>query len=100
MKILIPLNGNDLENSSICLQDEVKNWVLRELLEGRIKSQNLFAKVEDISDWYDCVIVKNQNEYVWNFMEQGIGVLVTSTQKTIEEIMEAFLFKELHEINS
>jgi len=100
MKILIPLNGNDLENSSICLQDEVKNWVLIELLEGRIKSQNLFAKVEDISDWYDCVIVKNQNEYVWNFMEQGIGVLVTSTQETIEEIMEAFLFKELHEINS
>ena len=100
MKILIPLNGNDLENSSICLQDEVKNWVLIELLEGRIKSQNLFAKVEDISDWYDCVIVKNQTEYVWNFMEQGIGVLVTSTQETIEEIMEAFLFKELHEINS
>ena len=100
MKILIPVNGDDFENTSICPQNEVKKWLLIEVLEGEIKNHNFFATIEEISDWYDCVIVQNQNEYVWNFMEQGIGVLVVTTQQNVEEIVEAFLFKELHEINS
>ena len=100
MKILIPLNSEDLETAKICPQTEVKKWILVELIEGKITNKNFFDTAEEITDWYDCVIVANQQEYVWNFMEKGIGVLVTSGQENVDDIMEAFLFKELYEINS
>ena len=77
----------------------MKKWILIELLEGRVANKNFFDTAEEITDWYDCVIVVNQQEYVWNFMEKGIGVLVTSGQQDVDEIMEAFIFKELYEIN-
>jgi hypothetical protein len=45
------------------------------------------------------VIVKNHDEYVWPFMEEGIAVLIAPMQIYIEDVMEAFLFKELHDLN-
>ena len=47
--------------------------------------------------WIDAVVVINELEYVWPFMDEGIMALIAPTQKSIDEIVEAFLFKDLHD---
>ena len=47
--------------------------------------------------WIDAVVVINDLEYVWPFMDEGIIALIAPYQKSIDEIVEAFLFKDLHD---
>ena len=99
MLILIPVNCNDEEEAQITLLQDVKKWALLDFKEGRVHKTTFFDTFEEIDDWIEVVIIKNQSEYVWNFEEQNIAVLVAPIQRYIEDIMEAFIFKELHDFN-
>ena len=98
MLILIPLNCDDIQVAEISPLTDVKKWGLITLEEGQIVEIKLYDQREEIQGWIDCVIVKSEKEYVWPFMEENIAVLVAHTQNSIDEIVEAFLFKELHEV--
>ncbi len=99
MTILIPADIDDIEDAKIVLLDDVKQWLLIEFDEGRIQNHTFYEKKEDIKKFIEVVIVKNHDEYVWPFMEEGIAVLIAPMQIYIEDVMEAFLFKELHDLN-
>ena len=99
MIILIPTDVADMEDGKIVLLDEAQKWLLIDFDLGKIQNYKFYDNKEDINEFYDVVIVKNDKEYVWPFMEQGIAVLVAPTQLYIEDVMESFLFKELHDLN-
>ena len=99
MNILIPTDVANMEDGKISLLDEAKKWLLIDFDLGKIQNYKFYDKKDDINELYDVVIVKNDKEYVWPFMEQGIAVLVAPIQLYIEDVMEAFLFKELHDLN-
>ena len=99
MNILIPVDDSEIEDAKITLLDDVRYWTLIELVEGKVIKSEFYQTRDEISDWVDVVVVKNQQEYVWPFMEDNIAVLVAPLQRTVEDIMEAFLFKELHDMN-
>jgi len=100
MTILIPTDIADIDEAKITLLDDVKQWLLIEFDEGKIQNHTFYTNKDDIEDFIEVVIVKNQNEYVWPFMEEGIAVLVAPLQTYVEDVMEAFLFKELHDLNT
>ena len=95
--ILIPVDDNDCEEASITKIADVSSWAFIKLDEGQVVSCEFFQNKDDITDYISCVIVKNNSEYVWPFMEQNIAVLVAPLQKYRDDILEAFLFKELHD---
>ncbi len=99
MQILIPVDDIDFEEAKITLLDDVKHWILINLEEGKVLEYNLYKTREEITQWIDVVVVKNDKEYVWPFMEENIAVLVAPLQRSVEDIIEAFLFKELHNLN-
>ena len=99
MLILIPLDSNKRHEAVITTLDQTKAWALVDLDEGEIKEISFYKRREEINEWIDCAIVENEQEYVWTFMEENITVLVAPSQKSIDEIIEAFLFKELHDLN-
>ena len=99
MKILIPVDNNDYEDAQISLLNDVKHWLLINFEDGRVVEHSFYKTREEISEWVDIVIVANDKEYVWPFMEENIAVLVAPFQKTVEDIIEAYLFKELHDLN-
>ena len=98
MQILIPVDDNNFEEAKITLLDDVKHWVLIEFNEGKIVEHNFYNTRQEISGWIDVVIVKSETEYIWPFMEENIAVLIAPSQRYIRDILEAFMFKELHEI--
>ncbi len=97
MTILIPVNDTNRDECIISSIEENKSWAFIKLEEGKIASIEFYNRREEITEWIDAVVVINELEYVWPFMDEGIIALIAPTQKSIDEIVEAFLFKDLHD---
>ncbi len=97
MTILIPVDSKSKDECLISSIEENKAWAFVTLEEGRVLNVEFYDRREDISTWIDAVVVINELEYVWPFMDEGIIALIAPTQKSIDEIVEAFLFKDLHD---
>lgn len=66
---------------------------------GNTQSIEFFNSKEEISEPIDIVIVNSQSEYVSELLLEGMMVLVAPFQQSIEDVIEAFMFRELHEIH-
>lgn len=99
MTILIPVDSKNRHECVISSIEENKAWAFVTLDEGKITNIEFFDRREDISVWIDAVVVINELEYVWPFMDEGTIALIAPSQKSIDEIVEAFLFKDLHDFS-
>ena len=98
MNIIVPMDGNDIEESKITTVSQAKYWANFEMIEGRMVNEKFVSSRDELEDLIDIIIVSSEKEDVWPFMEEGISVLVAPMQKYIEDIVEAYLFKELHDL--
>jgi len=99
MNLLIPVDCNRRHEALITTLDTSTYWAFIELDEGQIVECKFYKEKDDIQAWIETIVVINEQEYIWQFQEEGIAVLVAPTQRSIDEIVEAFLFKELHDLN-
>lgn len=99
MTVIIPMNEKNEEESRIVSMNEDHTWAVITLTEGKIESTVFIDDRNSIVEWIDCVVVINEQEYVWPFIEEGMIVLTAPFQRSIDEIIEAFLFKELYDLS-
>ena len=98
MYILLPMDSDEVQEASLVKLEDVKVWAQMCIEEGEVV-EILHAKEKDgFENFSECVVVANDNEYVWPFMELSMMVLVAHTQRSIDDIVEAYLFKELHDL--
>jgi len=98
MKILLPMDSDDTQEGKLVAINDAKKWALLDIEEGQVVEINYFDSKEEINDWIEAVVVVGDYEPVMEFIEQQIMVLVAHTQRYIDDIVEAFLFKELHDM--
>ncbi|MCF6330402.1 MAG: hypothetical protein L3I99_02490 [Sulfurimonas sp.] len=98
MYILLPIDSKNLQEAKLTKLNDVKIWVQLLVEEGSIKETKFSETMDGFENFSECVVVENDNEYVWPFMELSMMVLVAHTQRTIDDIVEAYLFKELHDL--
>jgi len=98
MYVLIPMDSDDTEEASLVKINDVKVWTQLLIEEGRVVEINHNADKDAFENFSQIAIVIDDNEYVWPFIEQNMMVLVAHTQRNIEDIVEAYLFKELHDL--
>jgi hypothetical protein len=98
MKILLPMDSDNAQEGQLVAINDAKTWALLDIEEGQVVEINYFDQKEDINDWIEAVVVVGDYEPVMEFIEQQIMVLVAHTQRYIDDIVEAFLFKELHDM--
>jgi len=98
MYILLPMDGDNAEESSLCKLEDVKFWAQMLIEEGRMVEVVFNTDKDGFEKFSEAVVVVNDNEYVWPFMEMSMMVLVAHTQRSIEDIVEAYIFKELHDL--
>jgi len=97
--IWIPVNGSDAENAKVVSQLKASKWALVDFEAGEVQSVKFYDNREDLGgEWVDFIILANKFENYMDFMNEGMMVLVVREEETIEEIIEAFKFKELDEI--
>ena len=97
MTVLIPVNNKSWHECTIASIEENKSWALVRLDEGKICDVEFYDRREDILEWIDNLIVINEQEFAWPFLDEGVEVLIAHTQKSIDEIIEGYLFKDLHD---
>jgi hypothetical protein len=96
--MLIPLDAKDKQSAKICYIKDSKIWACLNIEDGRMQSCDF------IDDWqidnriFDCVVLIDESEDIWSFIEASILPLKVSGQSDIEEIVEAFIFRMLYEI--
>jgi predicted Fe-Mo cluster-binding NifX family protein len=95
MYIAIPVD----KNKNIAKMFDAKEWAIIEFDEGVVKSTKYVPTWSEHGvDWLDFVVLDNKFENSIDFLNEGIMVLNRrQEQNSIEEIMEAFKFKELDE---
>lgn len=98
MLLLLPLDGDDTQESKLVPILERKKWATVLVEEGRVVEINFYDTREDIQEWVDAVVVVNDYEPVMEFIDEQIMVLVAHTQRSIDDIVEAYLFRELHDL--
>ncbi|MCF6309907.1 MAG: hypothetical protein L3J19_05470 [Sulfurimonas sp.] len=98
MYILLPMDSENIEEASLTKINDAKVWAQILVEEGRLVEVNYNADKDAFENFSEAAVVINDNEYVWPFMEKSMIVLVAHVQRSIEDIVEAYLFKELHDL--
>lgn len=99
MLIWIPVDDSgDKKLSKITKLFELKQWALIDFQEGEVRSTRFFEKREEFTEWVDFAILINRYEPYMDLMNEGMMVLCVREEDTIEEITEAYKFKELDEM--
>ena len=99
MHIAIPVDKQELNKAKIAPIANATNWAIINFDEGEVKSIHSAPSWQESGvDWLDFIVLENKFENILDFMNEGIMVLVRREgQDSIEDIMEAFKFKELDE---
>ncbi|WP_428023362.1 hypothetical protein [Arcobacter sp.] len=95
MTILIPTNSDNRHECVISSIEENFSWAYLTLDDGQIISCEFFERKEDIIEWIDYVVVINDKEYIWPFIDENTKVLIVNNEKSIDEIVESFLLEKL-----
>ena len=90
MRLGIPLKGDIISPSN-----EADRFVRVNLKDGKIDSIDEFDSRDSLVGEVDFFITP-QEEYVFDFLNMGAEPLLTPTTMNIEEIVSAFLFRELY----
>ena len=98
MLVLVPMNSSDIQEAEITKVFDVKVWAQLRIEEGELIEVLHNEKFDAFANWSEAVVVNDDAEPVMDFMNMSMIVLVAHTQKTIDEIVEAYLFRELHDL--
>lgn len=98
MYLIVPMDGEDIEESKLTKINDAKVWAQLLVEEGKLVSVTHAATSDGFENFSEAVVVGDDNEYVWPYIELSMIVLVAHTQRYIEDIVEAYIFKELHDL--
>ncbi len=98
MNILLPMDSDETQEGRLVSIFEMKKWALIVVEKGQVVEIKYYDTREAVKEWVEAVVVINDFEPVMSFIEEQVMVLVAHTQRSIDDIVEAFLFKELNEL--
>ena len=95
MKIGIPL-----KNDMISKIYDATQFGVVDLEEGQIKNIEYFTSLDDLMGKIEFFVTNNSNEEIDEMYDYSIEVLKTPVEEmSVDEIIEAFLFRELYDYN-
>jgi len=98
MLVLIPMDSTDVQEAELTKVFEAKTWAQLRIEEGELVEVIHNDKYDGFTNWSEAAVVCSDSEPVMDFMNMSMIVLVAHTQKTIDDIVEAYLFRELHDL--
>jgi len=97
MLVVIPVDSDDMDEAKITSIESAEHFAFLELGEGakieKVEFKNSFSE-----DFFDYFIVNNKNEELDVVYELGARVLLAMPNSYVEDILEAFMFRELDEV--
>jgi len=98
MLLLLPMDSTNAEEAKLTKVFEAKTWAQLDIDEGRVQSIKFSDSFDGFDDISEAVVLENDFENVMMFMDYNMMPLVAHTQRTIDDIVEAYLFRELQDL--
>lgn len=98
MLLLIPMNSDEIDEATITSLKDVKVWTQLNIEDGKVIEILHNDKFDGFEHLSEAIVIRSDGESVMDFMGMGMMILVAHTQKYIDDIVEAYLFRELHDL--
>jgi len=98
MLVVIPMDSTDVQEAQITSVSEAQTWAQLRIEEGELVEVLHNQTYDGFENWSEAVVVNSDGESVMDFINMSMIVLVAHTQKSIDDIVEAYLFRELHDL--
>lgn len=98
MLVVIPMDTTDVQEAQITSVSEAKTWAQLRIEEGELVEVLHSQTYDGFENWSEAVVVSSDGESVMDFINMSMIILVAHTQKSIDDIVEAYLFRELHDL--
>mgnify|MGYP006863459777 FL=1 len=98
MLILLPMDSDDVQEAKLTTVSDAKVCAQVCIEEGEVVEILHNEKYDGFEKWSECAVVTHDGESVMNFFNMSMMVLVAHTQRTVDDIVEAYLFRELHDL--
>ncbi|MBA1438714.1 MAG: hypothetical protein FAF05_07000 [Epsilonproteobacteria bacterium] len=98
MYVLIPMDSDIVQEAKLVSVNDVKVWAQVLIEEGEVVEIFHADSFEDFDNLSEAVVLINDFENPMPFMEYNMMPLVAHTQRSVDEIVEAFLFRELYDM--
>jgi hypothetical protein len=98
MYVLVPMDSDEVQEASLVSVADVKVWAQILIEEGEVVEILHAQQFDRFENFSEAVVFINDFENPMPFMEYNMMPLVAHTQRSIDDIVEAFLFRELHDM--
>jgi hypothetical protein len=98
MLILLPMDSDDIQEAKLTTVADAKIWAQLLIEEGEVVEILHNEKYDGFKKYSECAVVTHDGESVMDFLNMSMIVLVAHTQRSIDDIVEAYLFRELHDL--
>ncbi|MFT7861062.1 MAG: hypothetical protein ABXS93_09060 [Sulfurimonas sp.] len=98
MYILVPMDSEEVQEASLTSVADAKVWAQLLIEEGELVEVLHAKQFDQFENLSEEVVFINDFENPMPFLEYNMMPLVAHTQRSIDDIVEAFLFRELHDM--
>jgi hypothetical protein len=98
MLLLLPVDSTNQDEARLAKVFEAKSWAQLNVDEGRIQNIKFSDTFDGFDEMSEAVVLENDFENPMMFMDYNMMPLVAHTQRSIDDIVEAYLFRELRDL--
>ena len=92
------MDSDDVQEAKLTKVYDAKVWAQLHIEEGEVVEVVHSETFDGFDNWSEAVVFVDDSENPMPFMELSMMPLVAHTQRSIDEIVEAYLFRELHDL--
>jgi len=97
MYILLPMDTQEVQEASLTKVSDAKIWAQMLIEDGEVVEILHADKYDGFENFSNVVVLTDKNENPMPFMELSMMALIAPMQRSIDDIVEAYLFRELHD---
>jgi len=97
MYILVPMDCDDVQEAQLTKVADAEIWAQLLIEEGELVEVLHSPTFDGFENFSQAVVFSNTKEDPMPFIELGMEPLVAPMQRDIDELVEAYLFRELHD---
>lgn len=98
MYLLLPMDSDNVQESKLTKVYDAKIWAQLLIEEGQVVEILHNETFDGFDNWSEAVVLIDDSESPMQFIEMNMMPLVAHTQRSIDDIVEAYLFRELHDM--
>jgi hypothetical protein len=97
MYILVPMDSQDVDEARLVKVADTTVWAQLLVEEGQLVEVLHAPSYDAFENFSEAVVLMNDSENPMPFIELSMMPLIAPMQRDIDDIVEAYLFRELHD---